>query len=172
EVWELTGWEECFNSFPAIAAQVTAYGRLYLWQLMKQAGAGNYFYCDTDSLIVNEVGLCNLKSLLNDTSLGCLKVQETTDRLIIRGLKDYSTGSKQVVKGIRKNAVETSPGVYSQELWPSLKGLLREGNANTYTVKQQTKVLNRKYTKGTINPDGTIDPLNLYEFDSPALWHD
>ena len=31
EVFESTGYEECYNSFPAIASHVTAYGRLRLW---------------------------------------------------------------------------------------------------------------------------------------------
>jgi hypothetical protein len=161
EVFELIGFEECFNSFPAIASHVTAYGRMYLYELMNQAGQGNYFYCDTDSLIVNEVGLCNLENRIDSVSLGSLKVQEQTNYLNIRGLKDYSTEKKQVVKGIRKNAVELSDGVYEQELWPSLKGLLREHQSDTYTVKKTTKILQRKYNKGTVSSDGIVSPLAL-----------
>ncbi|KKL89487.1 hypothetical protein LCGC14_1914180, partial [marine sediment metagenome] len=161
EIFELKGYEESFNSFPAIASQVSAYARLYLWELMKMAGKGNYFYCDTDSLIVNEVGLCNLQNLIDNVNLGCLKIVETANHIILRGLKDYSTQTKNVVKGIRKNAIEISAGVYEQELWPSFKGLLRSGETDTYTVKKVTKVLNRKYTKGHVNPDGTIVPLLL-----------
>ncbi len=170
EVFELTGFEESFNSFPAVSAHVTAYGRMYLYNLMKRAGAGNYFYCDTDSLIVNEAGLCNLTDLLSDTNLGCLKVEERTSSIIIRGLKDYSTGTKQVVKGIRGNAIELAEGVYQQEVWPTLKGLLSAGSGDTYTVRQTVKHLNRRYTKGTVNPDGVISPLALADSDSPSLW--
>ena len=165
EIFELTGYEECFNSFPAIPAHVSAYARLYLWQLMKQVGEGNYFYCDTDSLIVNEVGLCNLQNQIDKGRLGGLKIVESTNRLIIRGLKDYSTETKQVVKGIRRNAIELSEGVYEQEQWPSFKGLLRTGEANTYEVKKVVKVLDRKYTKGHLNSDGSIEPLFLGEPD-------
>ena len=165
EIFELKGYEECFNSFPAIAAEVSAYGRMYLYKLMQQAGEGNYFYCDTDSLIVNEVGLCNLENLIDNLRLGGLKVVETVNHLTIRGLKDYSTETKQVVKGIRKNAVEISDGVYQQEQWPSFKGLLRTAEANTYTIKKVTKVLNRKYKKGYVNSDGSVVPLLLGEPD-------
>ena len=161
EIFELVGYEETFNSFPAIAAHVAGYARMYLYKLMKQAGEGNYFYCDTDSLIVNEVGLCNLKSHLNDTNLGYLKIQEVLSRLTIRGLKDYSTDTKQVVKGIRKNAVKVSDGVYEQEQWPSFKGVLRTGKVDTYTIKKVTKVLKRKYTKGDVNKDGSVSPFVL-----------
>ena len=84
-------------------------------------------------------------------------------RLTIRGLKDYTTASKTVIKGIRKNAVEIRSGVYQQEQWPSFKGLLRSGDVGVYTVKKITKVLNREYTKGTVNQDGSIEPLHLTE---------
>lgn len=159
EVFIMTGCGECFDSFPAISAHVTAYGRLYLWSLMQQAGHGNYFYCDTDSLIVNELGMCNLQNKLDETRLGGLKVDRQSITVELRGLKDYSFGSKLVVKGVRKNAIELSSGVYQQEQWASFRGLLRSGDANTYTVKTITKHLTRKYTKGMVNQDGTVAPF-------------
>lgn len=170
ELWLLTGHGESFDSFPAIAAHVTAYARLYLWRIMQQVGEGNYFYCDTDSLIVNEVGLWILKEWLHDTKLGYLKQVEKTQTCIIRGLKDYTIGNKQVVKGIRKNAVKLSEGVYKQELWPSFKGLLRDNKANTYTVHYCIKHLHREYTKGDVMPNGKVVPFVLDEPDlSPLL---
>jgi len=172
EIFELVGYEESFNSFPAIPAHVSAYGRLHLYELMKKAGEGNYLYCDTDSLIVNEVGLCNLQSQIDNVKLGKLKIVENTNVLIIRGLKDYSTETKQVVKGIRKNAVKISDGVYEQEQWPSFRGLLHNNQTDTYTVKRVRKVLARKYTKGYVRQDGSISPLVLGEADeySPLLY--
>ena len=161
EIFILDGYEESYNSFPAIAAHVSAYARLHLWQLMQQAGEGNYFYCDTDSLIVNDEGLENLYYEIDDTRLGALKVDEHCRVITIRGLKDYSTETKTVIKGISKNAIELRHGVFEQEQWPSFRGLLRSGNTGCYTVKTVTKVLNRKYTKGHVNKDGSIVPLIL-----------
>ena len=168
EVWELTGYEETFNSFPAIASHVSAYARMYLYELMKIAGSGNYFYCDTDSLIVNDTGLGNLKCYLSETSLGSLKEIESTPTLVIRGLKDYATQTKTVIKGIRKNAVQLSDGVYEQERWPSLKGLLRQSSADTYTITTQQKILTREYTKGTVLDNGVVYPLQLCDPLEPA----
>ena len=165
EIFELTGYEECFNSFPAIAAHVSAFGRMYLYKLMKQVGIGNYFYCDTDSLIINEEGLCNLESQIDNTELGGLKVVEKLKFMTIRGLKDYSTATKNVIKGIRKNAVELRHGVFEQEQWPSFRRLLRTGQTECYTVKKITKVLNREYTKGKVKSDGSVVPFVL---DEPA----
>jgi len=158
QVFLMTGVDESFDSFPAIAAHVTAYGRLCLWGLMQEAGWGNYFYCDTDSLIVNEVGLDNLRHLITPTGLGGLKIDEHCHTVTIRGLKDYSTVAKTVTKGIRKNAVRLSDGVYTQEKWPSFRGLLRSGQPESYVVETVTKHLTRDYTKGTVSPDGVVLP--------------
>ena len=165
EVWELTGYEETFNSFPAIASHVAAFARMYLYELMKIAGSGNYLYCDTDSLIVNDKGLENLKCYIHKTKLGSLKLEETTTSLKIRGLKDYATETKTVIKGVRKNAVELSENLYSQERWPSLKGLLRSSDPDTYTITTQQKLLVRNYTKGVVSDSGEVFPLMLS--DSP-----
>ena len=158
QVFLMSGVGECFDSFPAIAAHVTGYARIYLWRLMQEAGWGNYFYCDTDSLIVNEKGMQCLKSYIHSTSLGGLKIVEQSKNVIIRGLKDYSISQKQVIKGIRKNAVCVEVGVYEQEKWPSFRGLLRSGHPEDYIVETVTKHLTRNYTKGNVTPSGVVLP--------------
>lgn len=159
QVFLRTGVGECFDSFPAISAHVTGYARMYLWSLMQQAGWGNYFYCDTDSLIVNEVGLCRLQNKTSKSSLGGLKIDRTGSTVLLRGLKDYSFGAKTVIKGVRKNAVLVADGVYQQEKWPSFKGLLRSGLPEEYIVETVTKHLTRKYYKGDVTPSGVVRPF-------------
>lgn len=161
QLFVMSGVGECFDSFPAISAHVTGYARMYLWTLMQTAGWGNYFYCDTDSLIVNKVGLDNLLDVMSPTKLGYLKVDETTNNVTIRGLKDYATIAKTVTKGIRKNAVRISEGVYSQEKWPSFRGLLRSGQPENYVVETVTKHLTREYHKGTVTLSGVVLPYVL-----------
>ena len=161
ELFELKGYTEAFNSFPAISAHVTAYGRMYLWKLMNICGYGNYFYCDTDSLIVNEQGYFNLAEYLNETELGKLKLEYTTDCLQIYGLKDYITDTKTVVKGIRKTAIKIADCTYSQERWPTFRGLLKSTDANVYVVGNTVKHLSREYTKGIVTNTGYIKPFTL-----------
>jgi len=161
ELFELKGHSEAYNSFPAIASHVTAYARLYLWELMQACGHGNYVYCDTDSLMVTDVGRDNLSPYLSPTELGKLKLEKTVDHLIIRGLKDYSADEKVVIKGVRKSARQVSDGVYTQEQWPSFKGIFKSTDANRYVVKNVTKHLTREYTKGDVGDDGVITPFVL-----------
>jgi len=168
EIFMMVGTDESFDSFPAIAAHVTSYGRMFLWRLMQSVGRGNYFYCDTDSLIVNDCGLHRLDRLISRAGLGGLKIEETCNTVTIRGLKDYTTAAKVVTKGIRKNAVQIADGVYQQELWLGFRGLLRSGHSDTYAVKTVTKHLTREYKKGTVTSDGSVTPLR-YD-DSPTLF--
>jgi hypothetical protein len=161
QCFELTRFDESYDSFPAIAAHVTAYGRAVLWRLMSLAGKGNYYYCDTDSLIVNATGFKRLRSEMSDTDLGKLKVVETMQRMAIYGLKDYETGQKVVTKGIRSNAEKLSDGVYRQDRWPSIQGMLRAGTSEVYTVSKTVKHLSRTYEKGTVLPDGRVIPFVL-----------
>jgi len=161
EVFELKGHSEAYNSFPGIAAHVTAYARLYLWELMCACGHGNYVYCDTDSLMVTEQGMVCLANHRSATELGKLKLERTVNHLVIRGLKDYSADEKIVVKGVRKTAHKVEDGVYTQEQWPSFKGIFKSTDANRYVVKNVTKHLTREYTKGDVGKDGIVTPFVL-----------
>ena len=163
QVFLLKGHGECFDSFPAIASHVTAYARMYLWSLMQKAGWGNYYYCDTDSLIVNEVGLCNLKNQIDSQGLGKLKIERTVSSIFIRGLKDYWTDSTRVLKGIRKTAIKVGDGVYKQEQWPSFRGLLRSDKPESYIVKTVTKHISGDYTKGNVTQNGVVLPYVLVD---------
>ena len=167
EIFELVGYEEPFNSFPAIASHVTAYGRLFLYELMKEVGYGNYFYCDTDSLIVNTVGRQRLENRIDNVKLGYLKVDKSVKSLVIRGLKDYSVGDKQVIKGIKKDAVKITEGMYEQSFWPTIRGLLRRRSPDTYIIGKTIKVLDRKYSKGEVTGDGSVIPYVLDESGLP-----
>ena len=167
EIFEMTSHGEAMHSFPAIAAHVTAYARLYLWQLIVKAGRENCYYCDTDSLFINQAGLDNLTSYLDDTIIGMLKIEYQSDTITIYGLKDYETQKKKVTKGIKKNAIRISDVDYNMEIWPTLQGYLRVSNQSNYITGRITKHLNRDYTKGTIEANGKVIPYVLDGFVEP-----
>lgn len=148
-----------YNSLCAIAAGVTSAARMKLWDLLREADLANVYYCDTDSLIVNEEGLANLQPHINPTRLGALRIEGTETRLILHGAKDYEYGSKRVLKGISTKAVEMADNVFFQEEWPSLAGLMRAGTVSNYYTKGVQKRLLRTYDKGTVLPDGRVIPL-------------
>lgn len=171
---------ESKDSLPAIAAHVTAYGRMYLWDLIETAGRENVFYCDTDSVFVNDVGAENLSGFLDDEKLGALKVEWESDEVTIRGNKDYRRGKLEKIKGIRANAFkimwvgeahrETFVPVddmdvhtYRQVRFQGLISKIRTGGLDSQFISMVTKVYKRKYLKGVVDADGFIVPFSFKE---------
>ena len=153
--------DESYNSFPAVAAEVTANARLRLYELLSLAKRDNVFYLDTDSLIVSEAGMVLLAGMVCRSKLGSLKLEGTADSIDIRAPKDYSFGGVTRIKGIRSNAEEIGPASYLQDKFPSIQGLLRSAEGTEYIVTQQVKRLNRQIYSGIIDPAGYVRAFRL-----------
>jgi hypothetical protein len=154
---------ESSESFPAIASHITAYARMYLYYLMRIAGLENIYYLDTDSLMVNEEGLENLRPHMDDSELGMLKVEWESESMIINGLKDYVVDGTAKIKGIRKDAEEVSPGIFTQEQFRGIEGMIRDGDMDRILIRTVTKKLMRQYLKGQVAETGRVFPLQLLQ---------
>jgi hypothetical protein len=152
---------EARDSHPAIASHVTAYARALLWDLMLQAGRENVFYCDTDSLYVNDEGFARLSSRIDPSALGALKHEATYAWLTLNGAKDYETPKGKVIKGIRASAEWLAPNVARQEKWSSLRGMIRSEDLSAPVTETVTKRLSRVYTKGRVSRSGAVLPFVL-----------
>lgn len=137
---------EARDSFPAIAAHVTSYARVLLWEFVGKAGRDHVLYTDTDSLFVDACGAHNLRNQVSPHAVGKLKVVKEFVWMHIHGPKDYTLPTHQVTKGIRKNAELIAPNTYRQTQWSSLKGLVELGDLTAPRRKQVVKVLARKLT--------------------------
>jgi len=155
------GESEAVNSMPAISAHVTDYARLYLWKLIESADIKNCYYCDTDSLIVNETGYKKLNKLLDVDRLGWLKVEKESTVVEIRGAKNYTFGDDIKIKGIPKKAKRNKPGSFTYPVFPSMTGELRKGIKEDYRIETQTKILTGIYDKGIVTKSGRVKPYNL-----------
>ncbi len=172
------------DSHPAIASHITAYSRMYLFELIQTAGRENVVYCDTDSLFVNEIGKERLASYVGE-GLGELKLEWTSESVHIRDNKDYSILTEEgkwiaKIKGVRKwgegrgatvllwegaaEPVTFIPrdalrfNVFRQARFQSIKGKMREGNLNQQKITPVVKRYRRQYQKGTVTPNGVIQP--------------
>ena len=152
---------ESWWSHPAIAAHVTAYARLHLWRLIREAGRRDVAYCDTDSLLVSERGAARLTGQFVGDALGSLHVEGRTDAVTIHGPKDYDMGFKKRTKGVRPTAVWTGPATVEQDHWFGLKGLVASGDVSAPRVRRITKHLSRVYRKGKVLPGGRTRPWRL-----------
>ncbi len=150
---------ESRDSHPAIAAHITAHGRMQIWGLMQGCGQGRYWYCDTDSLWVDKVAYEALAPQIDKSKLGFLKLENVSNDVTIWGAKDYCVGDKVVIKGIRSTAKKLHEDKYEQARFTTLIGLLRLGDLSAPVVTQITKHLKRIYNKGTVAKDGSITPF-------------
>lgn len=98
-----TGEDEAFNSFPAIASHVTSNARMHLISFIIKAGFDNVLYMDTDSLFINEAGYKNLESSCSNSILGAIKLETTSNEVVINAPKNYKFGKIKKSKGIKNN---------------------------------------------------------------------
>lgn len=154
---------ESAESCPAIAAFVTAYARLKLWNIIERAGRGHVLYCDTDSVLVDWSGLRNCGAVDNSSALGELAVQARYEEVTLWGPKDYRFGRVEKHKGIRANAKQLSQTRFEQQQWSSLRGLVRLGDLTAPRTQTVVKDLARRYTKGTVTSTNEVTPLTICE---------
>jgi hypothetical protein len=133
-----------WDTFVAIASHVTAYARLYLWEIMKRAGLENVYHVATDSVIVNQVGYDNLNDLLSPHKIGYLKQELRGHELTVYGKNDWKLDREVRVKGVSKKAVWLAEDTAVNTIWPSLEGWLKGGKLGPYFVYDQVKHLKRE----------------------------
>ncbi len=149
---------ESRDSFPAIAAHVTSAARAYLWRLIQRAGREHVLYCDTDSLLVDQIGQGRLAGLTDDVRLGALGEEGRSPCVRLWGAKDYDFGFRARHKGVRKQAVWTGPDTVEQEQWSGLGRALFDEHFHGPTTTRITKRLYRHYDKGVVGPSGIVTP--------------
>ncbi|MBA7576253.1 hypothetical protein ES708_18092 [subsurface metagenome] len=121
------------------------------------------FYCDTDSVMVNDDGLERLKPLIHKTRLGALKYEGSADSVRIHGLKDYVFGEKIKIKGISPSAISLGDGHFKQEQFLKFRSLLKMGSLDAPIIRTIEKHLKREYKKGVVEESGLITPFSLSE---------
>lgn len=154
---------ETKEGFPAIAAHVTAYARMVLWDLIERALPENVYYCDTDCVLVNDAGLERLRDRLDEYTLGGLKLVGTYHEIKLFGAKDYWFGDKIKCKGVRNNALWYNEHEIEQNSWSGLRGLVASKETSIPLTKRIIKHLNRTYDKGEVLQSGRVLPRYMAE---------
>lgn len=155
---------DAYNSFVAIAAHVTGLARMYLWKLIKKAGKGNVYYCDTDSLFVNDRGYNNLMSYINEDKLGMLGVKGISTNTTIHCPKDYVFNNNSTIKGVKKGSSQNKDGSFSLLVFPSFRSDMKSGLDKPYRIRKINKFLKREYNKGEVMDNGWVRSYSLSDF--------
>ena len=156
---------ESNNSMPAIAGHITAYVRMYLFDLLARAGRRNVYLCDTDSLIVNQAGYDNLAAYMHPSDLGKLKLEATAESLVTLAPKNYCFGDSWTRKAIPPKAQETSPNTWHFTKFISIRGLATQPRYTPYFTEATSRTLSYKLYDGIPDRDGFVVPLNASKLD-------
>ena len=175
------------DSFVAISSFITSHSRMLLVNYLKIAKRENVFYCDTDSLFVNDIGYQNLIECgcIDDFELGKLKNEHPTKGTY--KAKFYSPKFYDVIdsndigifehflverkcKGIKKGSVlvgeNGEQAIYQVQNWQNFKADLKEGNLDTQIISLMRKVANKTYDKGIVDDFGNVIPFNAEQLES------
>jgi len=137
-----------------VASEVTAYGRLLIFNYQKSAGFENVYYTDTDSLHTNYK-----VRLPTSNDLGALKLEVKRGKAIYHSVKDYELfyiddkGKpvfKAVLKGVPKKAKKVGDNTYEYYEFPTL--LTTHLNNDGVEVHKKVKRILREYDKGVCDP--------------------
>ena len=165
--------QESENSIPNIAAEITAAGRIELYRLILTACTNplnptgqlenRVYYCDTDSLVVDDVGLDRLRGHLG-AELGALKLEGTTTNAEFHAPKHYRFGDEWHIKGIRQTAERLSEDTYRQDKFNSWDAHIKRGDSDGFILIEKTdKRLTRTNRKAILGDDSWFRPIEIGE---------
>lgn len=157
-------------SFFAIAAHVTDYARLKLFDLTVKAGRDHVFYCDTDSIITDDVGMQRVYSDIQPGVMGRLKVEGSGSLFAGFAKKDYLLGDSRVVKGVDPKELTSEAHVFKHIEHLSFMGAARRSLSDGAFWKEGRKRHNPYLRDIEVMPDGLVIPIRLPQ-DSERLGH-
>lgn len=163
QVQKLCQRKERTGSFYAIAAFVTAAARARMDYLRLASCKFNTFYQGVDSIIVNKLGLQNLRDVgeVSDTEIGKLRIIAESDYGYIHGVGDYAIGSKQVLSSRALHSEVTEWGTVQQHKYYVMEHLFRNGPIDHIEERLVDWTAGNRYTKGEVQPDGWVAPFEL-----------
>ena len=144
--------EEGHDSLPAIPAVVTTRARLLMYHVRSVAGKRHWYYQGTDCLIVDRIGLRNLRKagLIADSGLGLFKIDDTTDAIQIVGRQCYRFGQQWVMSGVSE-VVTLPDGRIVQRYRESLERQLMDG------LPADPRTYERILEWPAVSPGGIVD---------------
>lgn len=160
QVQELICEGEPRETCPIIAACVTAFGRQHMRGLRAAAGEGNWYYQDTDSLMVNDAGMDELllSAQIDKRELGCLKVEAMAERLVIHSPKWYELDGLVKHSGVKLGADPLPMGQIAQWQFDSITdGLRRHSESAIYSTYQKMSTPKCRLD-GVAQADGKVLP--------------
>ena len=157
------GEENGDKSFVAIAAHVTEYSRIALWDLCVAAGRERVYYMDTDSICLLSSDVHRLERSIHGERLGALSVDKVSQKVIFYGCKHYIADETRVCKGVPKTARQTGEFTYEYDSFLGSRSHMRMGEERGFIVTRAHKDVTPTYDKGEVLENGVVVPWCLSE---------
>lgn len=154
-----------YDAVPAIASWVTSMARMRLLAMLRCAGWLEVYYCDTDALMVSNVGLTNLERAgwVREGEPGYLRIKNVSDIVDIHGVKSYDEEGRSVSAGRPVAVASAVPGEVRYWTRRTAIGACREGRAPQALRVSIAHQRTSKYEHGEVCADGTVIPFQLNE---------
>lgn len=163
---------EMENTFPAISAFVTSYGREKMRHLRSLAGERNVYYQGVDSLVTNQVGFWNLshEGCVYEEVLGMLRVKGVYSSGYFMGPNDYILDGLRTKAGLSAKAAVDDDGVLRQDEFTSPNSVLAAPNGPVQTVERRKFSEGKALLRRELRQDGWTNPLKIqmYSLQTPA----
>lgn len=161
KIWIKTGEKLTSHTSYPLASWITSAARVKLWELATVAGREHVYYCDTDSLFVDETGYNRLLPYIQPGVLGKLEVKQVVNKLTIRGAKDYEVDGVLRIKGVSKKSIQVDSNTFEYVSFEGVRTRLRKDHVGQVVQTTVSKVLGRDYQKGIVTPYGHVNPFVL-----------
>ena len=162
--WQLSTRNERHpNSFPAVPAFVTSYARERMRQFMLLCNDENVYRIATDSLLVNYSGSIRLAAadVLDETSIGNMKLESKGDSADIRGVHTFRLGEKWVHGGISSEFKIDAEGNLTDFATDRLETLIESSNSTSFRRLSVVKQNFASYTEDSGKPIGWLPKLSV-----------
>lgn len=154
---------EGIDSFPAICACVTSYGRMYMDLLRSICGPRTVLLQYVDSLLVTEDGFNRLcgAGLIEDYRPGSMKIENVHKSAWLWSAHDYQLDAQHRICGIPIRAKEIDDGVFQFQQFETANTLFNQQMKGNVIVRKVERTLSRPLPDVPVGKDGWLRKLEL-----------
>lgn len=166
--WSLFGnWQldvpgfETDSSVPAIAAHITDWGRLRIWQIMQGIDGGRVHYVDTDGLICDAQAVSKALHGEMGPGLGQLRIVDQGRDLTVSRPKSYRFGTRSKQSGRPDSAIAAENSTWVWEQYHRLSSVVESGIFDGLPVTQAAARSLPYEPPGRVDGAGRVHPVVL-----------
>lgn len=159
------------RSFPAIAAFVTSWARMYMSEIKDFAGPSQVYYENTDSLILrgDAYKRLELAGWIDKVAIGKLKMIDSRPEVTIFGPNDLMFGPRIIKAGFHPTEQEFKSGIFKRVSFESMNQTV--GHLPAGGIYEQERVVRRRRLpwKCYIDSQHSCWPIRLHAAEDAEL---